>query len=87
MSLLKMRNLPYTRTNVAKSLCTKDWRLGPGLPEDGDIRPLSIGNGTIHISAGIIDNLGDYAEDNMLRVTVYFKNPFITRYHKGTTIH
>ena len=79
MSLLKMRNLPYSRTNVVKSLCTKNWRIGPGLPEDGDIRPLSIGNGTIYIQGGIIGNVKEYAEENMLRVTVYFKNPFITR--------
>ena len=68
MSLLKMRSLPYTRTNV-----------GPGLPEDVDIRPLRIGNGTVYIQEGIIENMRAYAEDNMLRVTVYFKNPFITR--------
>ena len=79
MSLLKAKSLPYSRKNVVKSLCTKKWRIGLGLPEDGDIRPLSIGNGTIYIQGGILGNVMEYAEENMLRVTVYFKNPFITR--------
>ena len=76
MTLLEKKNVPYTKSNLVGALCTKEWQLvrstdkGVGVP---------IGNGTMFIPEEVIEFLKSYAEDNMLRVTVYFKNPFITR--------
>ena len=79
MTLLEKKNVPYTKSNLVGALCTKEWKLVQLVQSTDKGVGVPIGNGTMFIPAEVTEFLKSYAEDNMLRVTVYFKNPFITR--------